>query len=671
MKPILYPETEKDYTTNGLGVMADAISCRVAEERNGSYELTMEYPQSGIHYDEMMLERILLAKPNPTADTQPFRIYRITRPMSGRVFVYAQHISYDLSGVPVTPFTAGSAAAAMAGVESNAAVANNFRFTTDKSTVANFNVSKPKSVRACLGGSEGSMLDVYGGELEFDRDRVILRDARGMDRGVSIRYGKNLTDLEQEENCANVATGVYPYYQAEGDSGDVLVTLPEKILYAEGNYPRQKILTLDCSEAFEEMPTEDQLRDYAQRYMERNKIGVPSVSLKVSFVQLEQTTEYAGKALLERVSLCDTVSVEFPALGVSASAKCIKTEYDVLLERYTSVTLGDARSNLADTIVGDRQHTAQQIEAVKKDVQSALAGAGTNATDWITNGKGYVTIQRNADGQATEILIMDTPDIETATKVWRWNGGGLGYSKNGYNGPYTTAITQDGAIVADFVTAGSLTASIIKSGVLQDVNGKFTIDLDAGTINIKDTNNKTVLQFAPSTGLEIAGKITATGGTIGGFSISEYYDYELGKYVGELIGGYLRLKSSGMIDVGALSIQAQSVNYPELISTGYLNIGAQHGVSIGGLEAAPLHVTEDTVTLCGTEISGLYRVNDAYVSTTWSSIPFGWTVPYNATVIVNNTEDNNYELKTRYNGGWQWCVSGSSGTTYASAIAIF
>lgn len=655
MKPILYPATEQNYTTNGLGVMADAISCRVTEERNGIYELEMEYPQSGIHYAELALERILLAKANPTAVTQPFRIYRITRPMSGRVFVYAQHISYDLSDVPVVPFTAASAAAAMAGIDANTAIEHNFRFMTDKSVAAAFVVSKPQSARACLGGSEGSVLDVYGGELEFDRDQVILHTARGMDRGVSIRYGKNLTDLQQEENCACVATGVYPYYQAETDTGTVLVTLSEKILYAEGSYPRQRIMTLDCSDAFEETPTEAQLRSYAQSYMERNQIGVPKVSLTVSFVQLEQTTEYAGKALLERVSLCDTVSVEFPALNVSAKAKCIKTVYDVLLERYVSVSLGDARANLADTIIGDRENTAQQIESVKKDVQSVLAAAGTNATDWITNGKGYVVIKRNAAGQAIESLVMDKPDIDTATKVWRWNLGGLGYSSNGYNGPYTLAITQDGAINADFITTGKLVASIIKAGVLSDLNGRFAFDLDGGTITLKGDDGVVALSFTVEQGLMIKK------GNLAGFTVAN----------NEMFAGTLHLNAAGYIDAGALRIRADNVNYPEIISATELSIGATRGVYVGDQDAYAFWAGGGQVEICGQTINGMARCSDESVSTSWRAIPFSQDVPWNASVLVNNTEDNNYTLKTRYNGGWQWCVSGSSGSTYASAFAIW
>ena len=197
--------------------------------------------------------------------------------------------------------------------------------------------------------------------------------------------------------------------------------------------------------------------------METNDIGVPTVSLSVSFQPLEQTEEYKDIALLERVNLCDTVTVEYPTLGVSATAKCVKTVYDALKNRYTSIELGEARTNIADTIAGQQQEIEQLPES------SAFQEAVSSATGWITGNRGgYVVIRdSNGDRQPDEILIMDTPDIQTAQKVWRWNNGGLGYSSNGYNGPYTTAITQDGAIVASFITAGILNGSIIKTGRIQ------------------------------------------------------------------------------------------------------------------------------------------------------------------------------------------------------------
>ena len=206
-------------------------------------------------------------------------------------------------------------------------------------------------------------------------------------------------------------------------------------------------------------------------------MGVPTVSITVEFQPLEQTEEYKDIALLERVNLCDTVNVEYSELGVSATAKCVKTTYDALKDKYISIELGDAKTNIADTII------QQQQEINEKPSVSFLEQAVINATNWITGNKGgYVIFQRNADGQPYEILIMDTPDINTATKVWRWNNGGLGYSSNGYEGPFATAITQDGAIVANFITTGTLQANLIKSGIIQSRDGRAYFNLDTGQI---------------------------------------------------------------------------------------------------------------------------------------------------------------------------------------------
>lgn len=480
MKPILYEVTESAYQNNGIGILNDAISCKVSQEANGAYVLDMLYPISGIHYEEIRLQRQLLAKVDTASELQPFRIKKITRPMNGRVSVYAEHISYDLSGIPLMPYTAQGAAAAVTGLKTYEAVESNFDFWTDKETSAAFSVPVPMSVRAAIGGQAGSILDVYGGELEFDRFSVKLYNRRGQDNGVRIRYGKNLTSLTQEENCASVYTGVYPYWSGE----NVVFSLPEKIIYAEGTFARQNILALDLTADFETQPTEEQLRSRAQAYMTANNIGVPAVSLSFSFAQFEQTQEYAGKAILERVELFDTVTVEFPALAVTATARCVKTVYDSILERYEKNELGSIRANIADTIAANRQEANEKLNQAK----TALEAGISNATNWITNGEGYVVIRRNAEGRAQEILIMDTPNINTAVKVWRWNQGGLGYSRNGYAGNYELAMTQDGAIVADFITVGILTANIIKTGILQSGDGTtFHLDLDNGTLKLDGT----------------------------------------------------------------------------------------------------------------------------------------------------------------------------------------
>lgn len=474
MNPVLYESTESTFETNGLGVLFDTISCQVVEERNGIFEITLEYPLTGIHYQEIKQRRIIFVKPNPYEDPQPFRIYRITKPLSGKITVYAQHISYDLSGVPVSPFSSGSVTGALSGLKTNAAVTNPFSFWTDKTSTGDFAVTAPTSTRTLLGGSDGSILDVFGGEYKFDRWTVRLYNNRGKNSGVSIRYGKNLMDLQQDENISNVVTGIYPYWlSSEGE----LTELPEKIVNAPGTYDFIRISAIDFSGDFEEAPTEEQLRDRANDYISSNNVGVPTVSITVEFQPLEQTEEYKDIALLERVNLCDTVNVEYSELGVSATAKCVKTTYDALKDKYISIELGDAKTNIADTII------QQQQEINEKPSVSFLEQAVINATNWITGNKGgYVIFQRNADGQPYEILIMDTPDINTATKVWRWNNGGLGYSSNGYEGPFATAITQDGAIVANFITTGTLQANLIKSGIIQSRDGRAYFNLDTGQI---------------------------------------------------------------------------------------------------------------------------------------------------------------------------------------------
>lgn len=478
MNPRLYQPTTKDFSNNGIGVLSDAAFCEVTEERNGILELVLDYPINGIHFSEIKQRSIITAKPNPTADAQPFRVYRVTKPLNGMVTVYAEHISYDLSGIAATPFSAGSAAAALQALKTNSVVENPFEFWTDKSTVAEMNVKTPASVRAMLGGVQGSVLDTYGGEYEWDGFTVKLHNERGQNRGVSIRYGKNLTDLEQEENCANVYTAVMPFW---ADSEGNCTMLDEKIVEVEGNFDFVRVLTIDLSNEFDAQPTQSELRERAQKYIDDNNIGVPKVSLRVSFVPLEQTEEYKNIALLERVNLCDTVNVEFEKLGVSATAKVVKTVFDVLLDRYKSVELGDAQSNLADTLIKQDQ----AIKDAPKKAVSLAAQAAEKATQLITGNRGgYVVIHSSTGAsEPDEILIMDKPTIEEAVKVWRWNNSGLGYSESGYPGPYTSAWTIDGAFNADFITAGTISANLIKSGLLQNLNtseAKTSLDMDSG-----------------------------------------------------------------------------------------------------------------------------------------------------------------------------------------------
>lgn len=502
-----------------MGVLRDAVSCTVTEERNGAFELEMIYPITGQHYSSLALRGLILAKPNPYSEAQYFRIYKISRPIGGQVTVNAQHISYDLSGVPVGPCKALNAVDALQQLKSHAAVNCDYSFWTDIQTVADFAVTVPGSLRSLLGGVEGSVLDVYGGEYEWDNTTVKLHSQRGTDRGVTIRYGKNLTDLTQEESCAEVYTGVYPYWvDSHGNvtqiTGNPVVNVPD------GSYDFERVLTLDVSQDIKEQPTAAQLRQAALDYISANKVGVPKVSLTLSFAQLEQTAEYADMALLERVGLCDTVHVQFAKLGVSADARCIKTFYDVLLERYDSVELGDARSSLANTVADMGKTVQSTVNKTRSDLERAI----DRATQLITGNLGGYVVLHSSTGadEPDEILVMDKPEIEKATRVWRWNLAGWGYSSSGYGGPYRLAATMDGAINADFITTGSLSANLIKSGmmsanlirggVLQSTNGKFVSNLDTGvtTFNGGLVVNSDNFNIGSDGSVDITGKFTST-----------------------------------------------------------------------------------------------------------------------------------------------------------------
>lgn len=297
---------------------------------------------------------------------------------------------------------------------------------------------------------------------------------------------------------------------------------------------------------FKEAPTAEALKAAAEQYMSDHNIGVPEVSLNVSFVQLEQTQEYKDLALLERVELCDTVTVIFERLGVNATAQVTSTVYNVLIDAYDSVTIGNVRKNVAMTIAEQAQEIAKGPDL------TALQAAVIEATELITgNQGGYVVIHSSTGGKTPdEILIMDQPDIESAVQVWRWNKSGLGYSSSGYNGPYGLAMTIDGKINADFIITGGMDAARITAGILQSKDGRFLIDLTANTITMKNTSGNTVFAFDGNGNLTISGKITATSGSIAGFTIygdrlqggncTLYSDYTNGRLVlgNTVLNGY-------------------------------------------------------------------------------------------------------------------------------------
>lgn len=504
MTPILYENTETEFASDGIGTLTDAISCVVTEERNGAFELEMAYPMDGMHFDKIARGQYIKAKPNSHSDPQIFRIYRITRPMNGNITAYAEHISYELAGNMVLGFSAkGTVLSMLENLFSDAVFPTPFTPHTDMSATGEVSIGEPCSIRACLGGKEGSFLDTFGGEYEFDNFDVTLWQHRGEDRGASIEYGKNLTDVSQEENIESTYTSIIPYVKRNVNGEDVYTYLPEKYLDAPnaGIFPRKKALLVDFSSNFnqqEEVDTQ-KLAELGEAYIENNAIGIPKVSLNVSFIDLRKTEEYRNIAPLEEVRLCDTVTVKFPALQVNQKAIVIATVYDVLMERYDSISIGETRSNFINAYAGFTQDTAA--------AENKIPGQIANATQLITGNRGgHVVIKTDTNGKPTEILIMDTDDVETAKNVWRWNLGGLGFSDSGYEGPYDKiALTMDGAINADLITVGNMAASVIRGGVLTSLAGGLAMDLNEGSFILKNDDSNYSMSLRES-GLRVINK---------------------------------------------------------------------------------------------------------------------------------------------------------------------
>ena len=473
----LYNPAEEAFDSNGIGPLSDIISARVAREVNGTDELEIRYPLLGRHAAEISDRCLILAAPDPITQPQPYRIYRRVPASGGTIAVYARHWAYDLAGITVDPMTAHSVAEVMAILPDKTTTPCPFQFETDKDVGSLFSYPKPRNLWRTLGGSEGSILDVYGGEYDFDRRKIRLLKRRGANRGVEIRYGKNLRTVEMDRNCAEVYTGAHPYWDSEEHG---LVTLPDMIIPAEGTYDFVRIYELDLSGDFQEPPTPEELESRARAWMKSNHIGEPKISWKIEFTQLEQTEEYKGKALLEQIMLGDTTHAIFTAMGVDVEARAVATDYDPVHERYNSVTLGRVRQNLADTIIHQNDEISKKpgkgevgslVTAISQKLGAALTGALGGAVR---------VLDTDGDGMPDELYIADNPTPAQAKKVWRFNYEGWAASKSGYNGPY-----EFGATLEDGLLAAAVTAAHLKAGTIESRDGSFFADLDNNIFRFK------------------------------------------------------------------------------------------------------------------------------------------------------------------------------------------
>lgn len=447
MKPILFEKNATVFTGLGLCYLPDAISCTVTEERNGSFELEMVYPVSGAFFDYIQEDRIIVAKARESGTRQAFRIYRITTQISGEVTVNARHISYQLNFIPVPPVSGnGTAQAIMNAVKAAALESCPFTFLSDITGSKAFETTVPSEFRTIIGGMEGSILDLFGGEIEWDNYTVKVLSARGSDKGVKIAYGKNLTALERSTDIGSLITGVTAYYSGQDDDGnEVLVYSNPRVITNgnESNYSYGRTMVLDLSGEFESVPTQEQVTTYATTYLAATTLAQVTEALTVDFVPLWQTEEYKD-IFRNHVDLCDTVTVVYKNYGINVKKKVTRTVYNVLLNRYESIELG-GEANVADTISGldnDKDETARKLAQLSSLVDlikgkiidaplpvanggtgaSTVAGAFTVATQTLTD-------TQSRAGGATYNLQDNAPTVAGYNPicVCGWGSTGMTY----------------------------------------------------------------------------------------------------------------------------------------------------------------------------------------------------------------------------------------------------
>ncbi|GAA3255106.1 hypothetical protein LMG8520_1501 [Lactococcus lactis subsp. lactis] len=457
---ILHDKTNNNWNSQGLGPLNEAMNPQVTRERNGAYELNFSYPVKGVLFKELLMGRWIVADagPSQTAKAQRFEIAEITKPKNGIVTVYCEHYRYQFlrSIVKIgSKFEKVTAQAALNQLKDRMEPKGDFTFYSDISTQSTIDFTDPakfNNAQEVLGGVQGSMLDNFGGEYLFNNNQVRLLAKAGIERNVIIAYGKNLTDISQEESIENTYTSVYGWAKMDGEDGQI-ITLPEIFLDSDyvDNYTQRRIQMVDFSQCKPANVTD--LRNLVTKYIKNNKVGIPKVNIKTSYVDLASSVMDAQLTNLEEIDLCDWVTVLFNELEINTSAQIIKTVWNVALDKFDSLELGEASTNMSK-VISDSQPDLNDIT----DKVSWLEDAQQEASNILNNpGKGNVVIYPSlADPQ--EILIMDTKDVNTAKNVWKWNAGGLGFSSTGYKGTYGLAMTNNGAIVADRMTTGTLRA---------------------------------------------------------------------------------------------------------------------------------------------------------------------------------------------------------------------
>ena len=421
--PILYAKNETDFFSLGLGVMTNTLEASVTEERNGSFYFESKIIIDGVIYPQLENDQLIKVDAGHELKNQRFRIKKIVDNHNGTASIYAEHISYLSAELSLKPevTVSGNGSTALTIWKSSLIGANSFVVDSDITTSnsTKWRIDKVQNPRQALGGVEGSILEKWGGEYRFDNYHISLLSKRGTTADVLLAYGRNITDFEQERNISNTFNSVYPFaIYTDDKQQERLITLSDYFVDSSNiaSFPNRKAQTVDFSNEFEHdvVPTQDKLKSLAQKYIKSNGIGVPSVSIKVSFVDLSKTSDYENIAPLERLNLCDEVHVIYPKLKVNTTAKVVRIVWNVLAESYDEIEIGEKRVSLSDKI----SEQTKFIDEVKTSANAALVSANGKNTNFY----GLFGEDGKGEPKATKVGDLWYKPNGDKSELYQWNG---------------------------------------------------------------------------------------------------------------------------------------------------------------------------------------------------------------------------------------------------------
>lgn len=492
MKPILFSKTEENFNTLGYGALNECTSCYCEEERNGIFEVTFKYPTSGLLYNNIEEGCYIKVKPNEKQDQQIFKIYGSSKVINGDQEFYCEHVSYKLNKIPLVgvTITNKNAQQAMQQLKNGSLIYNDFTFFSDIDSNLSTTINKPVSVRKALGGVDGSILDTWGGEFEWDNFKVYLKKNRGKIVNIPIKYGLNLKTLNKKKYIDEVYNAVLPYVTYSNENNETaVITLSEKYLvYSEVSDINLNVYIKDFSDLYgqDEVKSEDTLREKCTQWMKQNKLYLPSQNITVDIVKLEQTTQYRDLKKIETLNLCDYVPVIFEDLKADNVMQVIRIKYDCILERNEVIELGDEIVTLNGQVQQLGISASTIVTKVTQDVDNKISNSVNSATG---NNGGHIVLYPSPVPE--ELLIMDTDNINTAVNVIKGNQKGIGHSGNGYKGSYKSLISIDGKIAGFSTDEDGIYTDDIRINKNGDIKCYSWADLFIIDMIVKGTVQKT------------------------------------------------------------------------------------------------------------------------------------------------------------------------------------